>query len=248
MHAFKQGYNVILCDSEEATEEERFYIDVLLRKGIDGLILSPVNTDASFHELINNRIPVVQVDRMLSRFRSDFVGINNIKSAETATRYLQKQGYRHIAFIGFEDRIYTMEKRKEGYSKAMRERGFRVRILTLSCREYDMNISIKQWLMQNVEIDALLCGNDNICYGVLSAAQELNLRIPEELGVISFDDSKWFRFMECPITAISQPTGEIGRIAVELLRRRIEGIEDEGYEEVLLDAELKIRQSCRKSG
>jgi len=248
LNAYKNGYNVILCDSEESIDEERFYIDVLLRKGIDGLIFAPVNTDSVFKDLTSSRIPTVQVDRKLKNHRLDFVGIDNVRSAESATRYLYDQGYENAGFVGYEKRIYTMETRIEGYRRAAMERshsgGFEIKIIPYNERKVK-NV-IKEWIINSRSIDAVLCGNDNICYETLSAIEELGLKIPSDFGVISFDDTKWFRFLKSPITAIRQPTWEIGKLTIDLLIDRIENRVAGEFKDILLDTELVVRDSCMK--
>ena len=248
--AFKEGYNVILCDSEEKVNEEKFYIDVLLQKGIDGLILSPVDSNAEFEDLLRHRIPIVQIDRMMSSLKTDFVGIDNLSSSRKAVQHLIAEGYKNIGFIGFEERVYTMNKRKEGYLQGIKDSGLSPYVLHIPYAIDKYENLITDWIDKNSKIDSIVCGNENICYGVLNAAKKLNLIIPYDLGIVSFDDPKWFQFVYAPITAIAQPTDEIGRTAVKLLKERIENREAEEKSElktIFLEAPLKVRRSSIKS-
>jgi len=247
--ASRRGYNVILCDSEDSTEKENFYIDILMRKGIDGLIFAPVDTSQSHEELEINIVPIVQIDRKVRYFKSDFVGIDNIKSAEIATHYLFDNGYRRVGFLGYGIEVYTMEKRIEGYKKAVFLRGIMDKPLIKALRynQEEMSRTIKEWILNNDNIDALICGNDDICFATLTAVEELELNIPGDIGIISFDDSKWFRFLKCPVTALRQPTQNIGEMAVKVLTDRIEGKLKDDYKNIILDTELIIRDSCAGS-
>lgn len=247
-NANKKGYNVILCDSEEDIDKEKFYIHILLRKGIDGLIFAPVNKNEINKTLIFSHIPSVQIDRKLNNFNADFVGIDNSKSAEKATHHLFDQGYKNIGFIGYEKRVYTMEKRIEGYKKVILERGIleESRIKIISYSDSNIKDTIKEWLCKYKGIDAVICGVDNLCYETLAAIEEIGLEMPNDIGIISFDDTKWFRFVKSPITTIRQPTENMGRLAINILIDRIENNLQQEYKDNLLDTELVIRESCLK--
>ena len=247
-NANKKGYNVILCDSEEDIDEEKFYIHILLRKGIDGLIFAPVNKNEINKTLVFSHIPSVQIDRKLNNFYADFVGIDNSKSAEKATHHLFDQGYKNIGFIGYEKRVYTMEKRIEGYKKVILERGIleESRIKIISYSDSNIKDTINEWLCKYKDIDAVICGVDNLCYETLAAIEEIGLEMPNDIGIISFDDTKWFRFVKSPITTIRQPTENMGRLAINILIDRIENNLQQEYKDNLLDTELVIRESCLK--
>jgi LacI family transcriptional regulator len=248
-HAKKNGYNVMLCDAEGSIDEENAYIEILLRKGIDGLIIAPVDMyksmikQANFHA--HNTAPVVQIDRKIIDIKADFVGIDNTESARMATAHLFDHGFGSIGFIGYENRFYTMKKRMEGYSKAVRERGCTERVLIVpkGRRGESIKDEVMKWLSSR-DIDAVLCGNDDICYGVLSALYELGLRIPEDIGLITFDDVKWFPFFQCPITVIRQPAYLIGETAMELLINKMKPRGNTRVRDILLDTELVVRKSC----
>ncbi len=244
-HAYKKGYTVMLCDSEESAEKEKHYIDVLIRKGIDGLIFAPVNSNSVFKDLTAYRMHTVQIDRRLKNFKSDFVGIDNFKSAREAVLYMHDQGYRSVGFVGYNERIFTMEQRIAGYKSAVKQKGAGVKVKSIPYDESDVKEVIGEWI-DTEGIDAVLCGNDNICFETLSAIDMLHLKIPFEIGVISFDDSKWFSLLKNPVTAIRQPTWEIGKMAVQLLMDRIERKSEDDFREVLLDTKLMKRESCLK--
>ena len=244
-HAYKKGYTVMLCDSEESAEKEKHYIDVLNRKGIDGLIFAPVNSNSVFKDLQSYKIHTVQIDRRLKHFVSDFVGIDNYTCARDATLYLYDQGYRSIGFVGYNERIFTMERRISGYSDAVIQKNAAVKVKSISYDDRDVSKIIAGWITAEA-IDAVLCGNDNICYETIAAVHLLDMEIPDDVGVISFDDSKWFSLLPRPITAIRQPTWEMGKTAVQLLIDRIERKGGDDFKEVLLDTELVKRESCFK--
>lgn len=247
--ANQRGFNVMLCDSEDDADKEELYLDILLQKGIDGVIFAPVDTNQLVEELWLSELPCVQVDRKLRVGEADFVGIDNVGSAERATRRLFQNGYRQVGFVGYRREVYTIGERLEGYRQAVNARGGRERsLLILDYEDKEIQAPILDWLRSQPKIDALLCGNDDICYAALNAIQDVGKSIPSTMGIISFDEVRWYSMMECPITSIRQPTVKIGTAAVDLLVDRIEGKRNEPPGEFLFDTELIVRESCMKGG
>ncbi|MFW6137937.1 MAG: LacI family DNA-binding transcriptional regulator [Spirochaetota bacterium] len=246
-NANKMGYNIMLCDSEDDSLKEKIYIDILMQKGIDGLIFAPVNTAQQFDEQFLGRLPTVQIDRKLLNSGWDFVGIDNVGDSRKAALHLLDRGYSRVGFVGYNTKVYTMEKRIEGYQKALSETGQGSPLIKIvKYKNQDTISSIKRWLLKCGGINAVICGNDNICFETLAAVEEAGMNIPSDIGIVSFDDSKWFRFLKCPVSAIKQPTEEIGRTAIELLVDKIENGASNSPRELLLKSELVIRISCSK--
>lgn len=247
--ANQREFNVMLCDSEDDAKKGELDVDILLRKGIDGLVFAPVDTGQLFEQLWLSELPCVQIDRKLQSAEADFVGIDNVGSAEQATRRLFDNGYECVGFIGYGSEVYTMAMRFEGYRRAVASRGKEdLSLRIVNYNKADLEQPIQKWLQQHPAVDAVLCGNDDICYATMTAVQKLEKSIPEDFGIISYDDIRWFSMLKCPVTAIRQPTDRIGTVAVDLLIDRIEGTLDEAPKDILLDAELIIRKSCLKGG
>ena len=242
----KEDFNLILCDSEDSVEQEKIHLDILLRKGVDGLIFSPVDSSESYDILSTNSLPTVQIDRRTYKFQSDYVGVDNVTSAETATRHLFEHGREHIGFIGYHQQVYTMEKRLEGYRNVVTQHGtFDENLVkTLLYHEPEPQKDLASWLTHCSTLDALICANDDICYETLGALDLVGLRIPEDIALISFDDPKWFKYLKTPITTVRQPTDEVGRLAVERLMDCIQQKSPRDFSDTLLEADLIIRESC----
>ncbi len=246
-YANTKSYNVILCDAEASVEKEQEYIEILLHKGIDGLIIAPLEMNGSYDLLLQSGIPIVQVDRKVTGIPFPFVGIDNEASSERATKHLIEHGYRSIGFIGYEHRYYTMEKRLHGYQRAVRCATLPELAIVMSRAHGGEQASsqILDWIDKHAP-EAILCGNDDICFEAYIAAERLRLRIPEDLALITFDDLRWFRFSSPPITAIRQPAAKIGEVAIRVLLNAVNGNRQSKPREVLLDTELVIRSSCGK--
>lgn len=241
----KEYFSLILCDSEDTVRQEKTHLSLLLQKGVEGVIFAPINIHETYSLLQTSHIPVVQVDRKTYGLKSDYIGINNVQSAQIATEHLCGHGYTRIGFIGYNETVYTMKKRMEGYKAALSQRNMfdehLIKIVNYS--DHSMKESIKHWLLYR-KIDAILCAVDEICYAALEAIEELGLHIPDDIGLISYDDSKWLKFLKTPVTVIRQPVEKMGRTAAETIIKRIQQSSKTDFLNIQLETELIIRGSC----
>jgi len=245
LNAAEKEYSVMLCDSEENIGMEKFYIDILLSKGVDGIIFAPVDTDDPYVNRIAPEIPFVQIDRKMTHYRSDFVGIDNADSAEVATRFLFAEGCENVGFIGYNNKVYTQKMRIEGYRTAVLAKGKKFDPSMVLKVEYHQESTIdiiKGFLHGPSPVDGIVCGTSNICWETVAAIDNLGLKIPENIKIVSYDDSKWFNFLKYPISVVLQPTEAIGRLAVDLVIDRTENRGDDTKRQIILDAELLIRR------
>jgi len=249
--AYGEGYSVMLCDSEDDPLKEQLYINMLLQNGIEGVTFAPVNNSTRVYDsVIPQKIKAIQIDRKVYGLPAGFVGINNMEITKKAMNHLFNQGYRNVGFVSYQTNVYTMEQRLLGYKMAAQQHSSskNINVKFIQYNGSDIKGIIKSWLYQSKEIDSILCGNDNICYQVLRAVRDLQYEIPKDIGVLSFDDSKWFKLHTPPITAIRQPTNQIGKLATQLLIAEIQN-KIKNYpqkENHILNAELIIRKSCRE--
>ena len=250
--AHNEGYSVLLCDSEDDPLKEQLHINTLIQNGIEGVIFAPVNNSIrAYDSIIPHKIHAIQIDRKIYGLSADFVGIDNIEITKKAMNHLFNHKYTNVGFVSYQTNVYTMEQRLLGYKMAAQQHSSskNINVKFIQYNGSDIKGIIKSWLYQNKEIDSILCGNDNICYQVLRAIRELQYEIPKDMGVLSFDDSKWFKLVTPSITAIRQPTNQIGKLATELLIAEIQNkIKNYSQKENhILNAELIIRKSCRES-
>jgi LacI family transcriptional regulator len=247
--ANEHGYTVILCDSEEDVAKERLYLEILAGKGVDGIIIAPVDSDSPPRLPAGHKPPIVQVDRRCPDSGLDFAGIDNRKYAAEAVRYLHSAGYGEIGFVGHEPGIWTMGERAEGFRSAMKELGHPAggRVLIISSRGANPKAVVKRWMTANPGLEALICGNANICFAALAAAEERAGADARKLGLVAFDDLECFHFLRDPVTTICQPTERMGLAALELLISRIKTGGQQQPREVLLPAKLIIREASPRA-
>ncbi|ANB61246.1 bacterial regulatory s, lacI family protein [Anoxybacillus amylolyticus] len=125
----KRGFHVIICNSDDDAEKEKKYIDMLLAKQVDGLIVFPTGKNEDvYRHLVAERFPLVFVDRMVPGIEVDSVLLDNFRAAEMAVDYLASHGYNHIAIVTPPLVAYNVPRmeRFEGFRAAMEKRGFDV--------------------------------------------------------------------------------------------------------------------------
>lgn len=216
--ASENNISVLFCDSADDIEKEKHNIRMMLSKNVDGLILAPVSYSAYPRELRTTDIPIVLVDRQYEKHNTTFVGINNADSAYNGTKYLVEKGCKNIGFIGYSESVYTMQQRVVGYKMGLMEHlpGQEPHVLHLKYSKEDSYHLIKAFL-EEFRPDGLLCGTSDLCYQVVSVADDLGIKIPSELKILTYDDNKWLDYLKYPVSVITQPTVEIGCHAVELI-------------------------------
>ena len=198
------GYAVILCDSEADAAKEQLYLDILTEKGVEGIILSPVDLIAPPKLRDDSSLPIVQIDRRCRGAKLDYIGIDNALFAGEAVRYLASLGYRRIGYLGHEVSISTMEERLAGYESASRELGlFDEALVNVAAgRGEGAARSIREWMESSPGMGAILCGNANICLSALDAM--VDGPPSSRMALATFDDIPCFRFMDNPIAVIRQ--------------------------------------------
>ncbi|WP_369806234.1 LacI family DNA-binding transcriptional regulator [Desertivirga arenae] len=245
--AYKKGYRILYCSTDNNTQKTRDLIDVFRERSVDGYIISPpVGVEKEIDALIKAGMPVVLFDRNLKELEVDYVEIDNEPSAFNATKMLVDQGFKDIAFITFSSSQSQMLGRLAGYRSAMSQEG-----LTDNVHEIDYNpdeevmiATVQKYLSENKQLDAVLFGAIQAGSCGLKAINILNLKVPQDLAVVSFDDHDIFKLFAPPVTAIAQPIEAIADRVISLLLDRLEpGGKDAGPAKIILETELKLRKS-----
>ena len=247
--AYANGYSLILCNSDEDPAREDMYIHVLLGEQVAGVILSPSDEDSTTCTvLIEAGIPVVAVDRRLLALDVDTVLVDNVVGAYEAVSHIVGLGHRRVGLIGGPVHIATGRERREGYERALAEHGIGLDEGLLKVGDFRQE-SGYQKTCELLEMDnpptAIFVANNLMTLGALNAIHERGLRIPCDVGVVGFDDMPWASSLNPPLTAVAQPTYDLGRVAAELLLERLSDKERE-VAEVVLQPNLIVRSSCAR--
>lgn len=219
-----KGYSLLILSSEEDPELERAELDALLARQVDAILLATTFKSAlepgnPFERIINNRIPLVLLDREVPGLPAAFVGVNDEEVGLMATRHLLEKGCRRIAHLAGPD-ISTGRGRLEGYRKAVEAAGLQVRpdyVIRIPSADFlsaeNGFEAMQQLFGRDPRPDGVFCFNDEAATGALRAILGEGLRIPEDLAVIGVGNMTNTDFLKVPLTTIDQNSIEMGRSA-----------------------------------
>jgi len=243
----KYGYTLILSDSGENLKTEKEQIKVFNARLVDGLIVAPASGDHTFlKKLLNMNSPVVFIDRKPQSYcPGDCVLVDNAEGAYKAVSMLIKKGHSRIGTITGMPGLTTSEERVEGYERALVDYGIKVdqNLIKIGDGRYDSGYKLMKELFFNTTITALFVVNNLMTIGAMQFLKEKQIKVPDVLAIIGFDDYKWASITNPPLSVVKQPSRRIGEKASELLIRRIKKKETGDYKEYRLSTELVIRDS-----
>src|SRR5215216_3632232 len=223
--AFKKGYSVFLCNTELDTQRELFYVDVLSKKQVDGIIFVAAGDQAdSLDFLLRQNMPVVMIDRDLPNVQVDAVLTDHELGGFLATQHLIELGHTRIACIAGPSSITPSAERMTGYRNALEQAGLSYDERLILRGDYHAQSgmdSTHSILKLEPRPTAIFAMNDLMALGALRAAAEAGYSVPKDLAVVGYDDLEIARFTNPPLTTISQPKKEIGAQAVYQLVDRM---------------------------
>ena len=223
--AYQHGYSLILCNTDEDSDKERLYLDVMRAEAVAGLILaSTVQDNPQVGRFFEDGIPVVAIDRHLNDPRIDSVMVDSLRGTLKAMAHLFELGHRRIGFIGGPVTITTMAERRDGYLAAHQRYGVTAspELMRFGSPRLAGGHACAQELLQLASPPtALFVANNLMALGALQAIQERGLRLPQDISMVSFSDLPWSSLLHAPLTAIAQPDYELGQKAAELLLERL---------------------------
>lgn len=250
-----EGYTILISQSNESYENELQNIKNLEARLVDGLIISltkeTVNTDY-LQTLLDRNMPLVLFNRVSDHIDAPKVIIDDYKWAFEAVEHLIKQGYKRIAHLTGPDNLELSQKRKKGYTDALEKHGMPIDPeLIIPCgvmMEKGVIAAHRILEMKNMP-DAIFAINDPVAIGAMKTLQKNGIKIPDDIGVAGFSESKMAMVVEPNLTSVEQPTFDMGRIAAELLIEQLKNKKDEAVLSkcITLNAKLNIRESSLRN-
>ena len=228
----ENGYHSLISCYGSNHGLERDNLQFLLSTGVDGLIYAPENISAEeFYELTASReIPMVQVDRMIQGVQSDAVLVDNSAAAYQAVSRLIDGGHRRIAAITGPKSVFSARERLVGYLRALEDHGILYDDSLVISDENTFATGYRgcEMLLQLSEPPtAVFATNYDITIGLITAARERGVRIPEQVDIVGFDCPAVCSMMNPPMPVVHQPEAEIGQKAAGFLIQRLEGFDGE---------------------
>lgn len=252
--ARKEGYNVIISQSNDNYENEVNNAKALYDSRIMGLIasLSMETTDyGHFQRFLKQGIPIVFVDRVPKDFPSYQVIIDNYSASYKATKHLIDQGCKRIAHFAGAQHRNVYEERRKGYEDALREFGLPVEEeLIVVCETLSFEEGrkeTKRLLKMRNPPDGIFSANDTAAVSAILYAKKHGVRVPQDLAIIGFNDDPIAAIVDPGLSTVTHPASKMGKIAAQRILEHANNIKDDEVTEVtILNTELVIRDSSRK--
>jgi len=246
--ARENGYNVIFSSTDDDTKNLESCVRIMREMGVDGFIIAAVSLkEPIVEELLDQNFPVVLVNRRVKKNNVNYVVVDNQKGAHLAVEHLINNGYKKIGIITGESSVSTGKERFQGYRKGLLDHGLKFKKEYSSqgpfTKEHGKKAAQKMLTLKN-RPEAIFAASDNIALGVMDAAGELGLNIPEDLAIVGFDDTDFSSNLKIRLTTVSQRKYEMGERGVQILIDLIESQQPDYINKIVLEPRLIIRESC----
>ena len=255
--ANENGYNVLVCLSDESFDKEVINMETLANGSIDGFIISlskETQQKGDFHhisEIISQGMPVVMFDRVTNDVLCDKVIIDDIDAAFNATQHLIDSNRKKIALISTVDYVSVGKLRTDGYLKALKLNNLEIDKNLILKIENVTNFEIEiQNLIKKNEINAIFAVNELFAVTAIKAAIKLGKKVPDDIAIIGFTDGIISKYSSPAITTVSQNGELMGEKAAKMLIERLESEEveynehyQEHYKTEVIETHLIQRES-----
>ncbi|TYA74965.1 LacI family DNA-binding transcriptional regulator [Seonamhaeicola marinus] len=249
----KEGYNIIITQSNESYKKECDNIDTLLFTQVDGIIASMANetVDLDYYEKIKSKgIPLILFDRGENDLNVDYIGINDYDSSHMIVEHLVNQGCKRIAHIGGFKHTRIYNNRIRGYIDALKKHNLPLDdelLLESNLTTLDGRAKMHQLLHLENRPDAVYVAGDYAALGALQVLNEQQIKMPEDIALVGFGDEPFTSMVTPSITSINQHSAEIGkRAALTFLEHAKKDTITQTLNKQILDAELVVRESSAR--
>lgn len=248
--AKRYNYTVLFGSCDEKQEKSGDLINILSNRQVDGFIIAAAeHTESQLEKLSAQNIPFVLIDRYFNSLDVHSVRIDNYRAAFEAVGHLIHHGYKRIAMAVYDTGLQHMMDRKRGWLDALKKNNLKkdpalLGAIGFDSTEKDMEKFIDRIRQPGLAADAILFGNNMLALSGLREISRRGIRVPEQLGVITFDGNPAFDFFHAPLSYLHQPPEDIGEAAVSLLLQTIANPKKK-KETVFVKAPLVERESTR---
>jgi len=228
----KQGYAVIIINTEENAQRMDEAILLLRARQVDGLIVVPTAYgEQSIQNLVKSKIPLVLFDRYFPQFETSNVLANGYKAVYEATIQEIQKGKKNIKFFTYKTPLNSIRSREQGYITAMREAKLDDYIDIRSVSYYNINEEIEKEITSIEDIEnqqmCIICSSNNVSVATLKGIKERKVNIGKDIDVICFDKSEVYNFIDGHFTYIEQPIYDMSVKVVSSLMEKINSTDDD---------------------
>jgi LacI family transcriptional regulator len=246
--AAENDLRTILCNTDEDPAKEAIYLNLLVERRVDGVIIAPATPEKKRLVLLKQlQVPCVLIDRRVEGFKADLVYGDSRTGAHLLIDHLIALGHRHIALINGPSRISSAQDRADGYRESLLQHGLAVDESLVFQGEFKQGSGYhltQQVLACEPRPTAIFAANNFIAMGVLQALQDVQARVPEEMALVCIDDVPYLSAIDPFLTVAAQPAYEMGEAAARLLSERLSAKYFDKPREVVLAPQLIVRRSC----
>jgi len=241
------GFNVILCNTDESEIEQEKYLNVLLQKRVDGVLLVPVRCTRETVQFIQSQnVPLVVIDRHIPGVEIDSVRCDSEGGGYALVHLMLGQGHRRIAMLSGPQGVSSADDRVAGYRRALAEAGLDHQNELIFYGEFNQQSGyemMQKTLDAGPRPTAIFAANNFITMGAFKAVRDAGLKVPEDMALVGFDDLPVDLIIDPFFTVASQPAYEMGKQATELILARVAGQAPAECQEIILPTEIIVRRS-----
>jgi DNA-binding LacI/PurR family transcriptional regulator len=236
--AVNEGYNILVCNTDDNIEREHKSIELLYSKNVSGMILAASSYDFADKIVSSRQIPYVYVDNLpKTRIPCDSITIDNFAASVELTEHLISYGHRRIAIIAGDQGVSTGVDRLEGWRQTMSLHGLEIIDSLIESGNFTMEFgytAAQRIMALRERPTAIFAANNNLAYGAMRAFRDLGYSIPEDISLVAFDADDVTGLITPKLTSVNQPVFDFGRMAVNLCLEKCRQNSYDKHEHVVL--------------
>lgn len=247
--ALEAGYTVMVCQSNESFGREIVNTRRMMDSLVDGFIIS-VSSETKvfdhFKKILDKKLPMVVFDRVTPFLKAPGVRIDNEDGGFQATEHLIEQGYKRIAILAGPKNLGISNQRLDGYLKALKKYGMKPEedlIINCDFNQHYAYLATQELLNMKKRPDAIFTISDRMAIGAMLAIKEKNLNMPNDIGLVGFNNEPVVSLVSPSISSVDQPAFELGKLAAKLFIETVHQDKDMSDVEEVLKPKLMIRES-----
>ncbi|MGB9821470.1 MAG: LacI family DNA-binding transcriptional regulator [Pseudothermotoga sp.] len=247
--AYRNDFDVMTSLTRGFPDREKKHLNEYFNRKVDGLIICTMKgEDENLQKFLQSGVPVVLVDSGVGELRVDSVNIDNFSAAYHVMKYLYEKHHTRILYIPGPKNVYASSERERGIEKFIASHPD-AEVFISAIRGFQPETgyeAVKKHLKKNgKDFSAVFCVNDYAALGVLTVLYEEGLKVPDDVSVVGFDDAPYAPYLLPPLTTVSQPRWEMGRIAASMLIDKLNNPTKNIYKTVVLPAHIVERSSTK---
>jgi len=242
--AMKMGYTLLIGSSDETPEKFRKLMELFSEQQVDGMIVAPVlDSDEAINKFISEEYPLVTIDRYLKNVDIPGVMINNFEISEQICDHLVNKDFEEIIYVGYDTKLPHLLDRQDGFDKRISASDIHAKRLLIGIQNITEDLHAQ--LKENVDLSkktAIYFSSNKLGIAGLRYLIDHNIKVPEDLSVIAFDETEAYHLFPTEVSFIQQPLIDMAKESVKLIDSQINNYDPNG-KRVTFDAKFMERSS-----